>query len=119
MLLHFGKDAIKSATEINERIAVPTKLKNIMSKWLAYKKKNGIEDPRIFPNLTKNLLGKNLQRIFTEHGLPALSVSMLRKIYVSDHPSNRVKQIVDSEMKDIAVKMNHSTGVQQTIYTKK
>jgi len=100
---------------------VPTKLKNILSKYIKYKRATE-KKPVVFllGKITKNLLGKQLSRIFAEHGLPrGISVSMLRKIYLTDHPSNKVKQIVDAEMKSIAKKMNHSSSIQQSIYTKK
>ena len=118
---HFGKNAVKSETEENETIDVPTKLKNILSKYIKYKRANAKEPViYLFGKITKNLLGKQLSRIFAEHGLPrGISVSMLRKIYLTDHHSNKVKQIVDAEMKSIAKKMNHSSSIQQSIYTKK
>ncbi len=117
---HFGKDSVKSSTEEDEIIQVPTKLKNILTKWIQWRKKNNLSSMFLLGNTTKNNLGKQLSRVFAEHGLPrGISVSMLRKIYVSDHPSNKLKQIVDEEMKQTAKMMNHSTGVQQSIYTKK
>jgi hypothetical protein len=117
----FGKHLVKRGTE-TRTFEIPTKLNNIIKTYIKLYTQNHSNNPPIFITgnaMTTNALSKRIEKIFNENGFPNIGATMLRKIYLSYHPTNVAKQTQDKEMKDIADKMGHTIYQQQNTYTKK
>ena len=117
----FGKFRVKRGSE-TRTFQIPTKLNNIIKTYIKLHTKNHDNTPPLWitgVGLTKNSLSKRIEKIFVENGFAPLGATILRKIYLSYHPTNIVKQTQDTEMKEIADKMGHSIHQQQNTYTKK
>jgi len=110
----FGKNAVKSETDDNVRIPVEKNLNSVLNLWLNFNKSENLLLNQGGGKLTKNGLSKLLNRIFAHTG-KKISASMLRKIKISH-------EFDPEEMKKkqkLAEEMNHSVGVQQSVYLKK
>lgn len=117
----FGKHLVKRGTE-TRIFEIPTKLNNIIKHNIKLHTKNHDNTPPLFITMdamNKNALSKRIEKIFVENGFPPIGATMLRKIYLSYHPTNVAKQTQDQEMKEIADKMGHTIHQQQNTYTKK
>lgn len=116
----FGKHLVKRGTE-TRIIEIPTKLNNIIKHNIKlFTPPSGYKPLYILGNpMSKNALSKRIEKIFMENGFPPIGATMLRKIYLSYHPTNVAKQTQDQEMKEIADKMGHTIHQQQNTYTKK
>ncbi|MGI9556004.1 MAG: hypothetical protein ACR2M9_04005 [Cyanophyceae cyanobacterium] len=114
----FGKHLVKRGTE-TRTFEIPTKLNNIIKHNIKLHTPPNGHKPLFLLGMTKNALSKRIEKIFMENGYTRLSPTILRKIYLSYHPTNIAKQSQDEEMKDIADKMGHTIHQQQNTYTKK
>lgn len=111
---HFGRNAVKSETKDDVVIPVEKSLNSVLNLWLNFNKTDHLLMSSSGGKLTKNGLSKLLNRIFAHTG-KKISASMLRKIKISN-------EFDPEEMKkkqELAEKMNHSVGVQQSVYLKK
>lgn len=106
---HYGKNTTKSKTSKNVVIDIPNELLNILKKYVK------VFDLRVgsylFQTLrgrkfSKNLFGKELRKM-------DVSVNILRKSYLS----NKYGSGIEDQLQD-AMMMNHSKGVQQSVYVK-
>ena len=110
----FGKNKVKSETKDNIKIPVEKSLNSVLNLWLNFNKTDNLLMSSSGDKLTKNGLSKLLNRIFSHTG-KKISASMLRKIKISNEfdPEEQKKK------QELAEKMNHSVGVQQSVYLKK
>ncbi len=110
----FGKNVVKSETKDNIKIPVEKALNSVLNLWLNFNKTENLLLSSSGGKLTKNGLSKLLNRIFSHTG-KKISASMLRKIKISNEfdPEEQKKK------QELAEKMNHSVGVQQSVYLKK
>lgn len=110
----FGKNVVKSETKDNIKIPVEKSLNSVLNLWLNFNKTDNLLLSSSGGKLTKNGLSKLLNRIFSHTG-KKISASMLRKIKISNEfdPEEQKKK------QELAEKMNHSVGVQQSVYLKK
>lgn len=110
----FGKNVVKSETKDNIKIPVEKALNSVLNLWLNFNKTDNLLLSSSGGKLTKNGLSKLLNRIFSHTG-KKISASMLRKIKISNEfdPEEQKKK------QELAEKMNHSVGVQQSVYLKK
>ena len=113
-MFHFGKNVVKSETEDNIKIPVEKALNSVLNLWLNFNKSGSLLVNSRGEKLTKNGLSKLLNRIFAHTG-KKISASMLRKIKIS----NEFDPEVQKKQQELAEKMNHSVGVQQSVYLKK
>ena len=108
----YGKNSVKSLGDGDTQILdVPKDLSKVIRLWLKHNKSD-----YLLPKYNENKpIGKNgltllLNKIFSPK---KISTSMLRKIYLSYKFGD-----IQKEQKRIAEEMNHSVGVQQSIYVK-
>ena len=113
-MFHFGKNVVKSETKDNITIPVEKSLNSVLNLWLNFNKSDNLLINSVGDKLSKNGLSKLLTRIFSHTG-KKISASMLRKIKISNEfdPEEQKKK------QELAEKMNHSVGVQQSVYLKK
>lgn len=110
----FGKNVVKSETKENVKIPVDRSLNSVLNLWLNFNKSENLLLDSRGNKLTKNGLSKFLNKTFAPTG-KKISASMLRKIKIS-HEFN--PEEVEKKQK-LAEEMNHSVGVQQSVYLKK
>lgn len=110
----FGKDVVKSETPDNVKIPVEKSLNSILNLWLNFNKSGYLLMNSKGDKLTKNGLSKFLTKTFSPTG-KKISASMLRKIKISNEFD---AEEVEKKQK-LAKEMNHSVGVQQSVYLKK
>jgi len=93
-------------------IPVGKNLNKILNIWLKHNKSNYLLLNSQNEPMTKNGLSKYLVKVFEPSG-KNISSSLLRSIYISEAfpPQNTEKQ-------ELASKMNHSVGVQGSVYSK-
>jgi integrase len=106
---HYGKNTTKSKTSKNVVVDMPNELLNIFKKYIkTFDLRVG---SYLFQTLrgqkfSKNLFGKELKKL-------DVSVNILRKSYLT----NKYGAGVEEQLLD-ALMMNHSKGVQQSVYVK-
>ena len=110
----FGKHVIKSETPDNVRINVDRSLNSILNLWSNFNTNKYLLQDSKGNKMSKNQLSKYLNKVFSPTG-KKISSSMLRKIKITNEFD---AEEVDKKNK-LAKEMNHSVGVQQSVYLKK
>lgn len=110
----FGKEAVKSETKDNVIIPVDRGLNSVINLWLSYNDSDNLLLNSRGGKLTHNGLTKFLNKIFKHTG-KKVSANMLRKIKIS----NEFEPEEVEKKQKLAEAMNHSVGVQQSVYLKK
>ena len=110
----FGKHVIKSETPDNVRINVDRSLNSILNLWSNFNTNEYLLQDSKGNKMSKNQLSKYLNKVFSPTG-KKISSSMLRKIKITNEFD---AEEVDKKNK-LAKEINHSVGVQQSVYLKK
>jgi len=110
----FGKHVIKSETPDNVKINVDRSLNSILNLWNNFNDNKYLLQDSRGTKMSKNQLSKYLTKTFSPTG-KKISSSMLRKIKITNEFD---AEEVDKKNK-LAKEMNHSVGVQQSVYLKK
>ena len=110
----FGKEAVKSETKDNVIIPVDRGLNSVLNLWLSYNDSDNLLLNSRGQKLSHNGLTKFLNKIFKHTG-KKISANMLRKIKIS----NEFEPEEVEKKQKLAEAMNHSVGVQQSVYLKK
>ena len=110
----FGKYVIKSETPENVRINVDRSLNSVLNLWNNFNDNKYLLQDSKGNKMSKNQLSKYLNKVFSPTG-KKISSSMLRKIKITNEFD---AEEVDKKNK-LAKEMNHSVGVQQSVYLKK
>jgi hypothetical protein len=110
----FGKEKVKSETPDNFRINVDRSLNSVLNLWLNFNKNDYLLQDSRGEKMSKNQLSKYLNKVFSPTG-KKISSSMLRKIKITNEFD---AEEVEKKQK-LAKEMNHSVGVQQSVYLKK
>ncbi len=110
----FGKNVVKSETPDNVRINVDRSLNSVLNLWSNFNRNNYLLQDSRGEKMSKNQLSKYLNKVFKPTG-KKISASMLRKIKIT----NEFDAEEIEKKKKLADEMNHSVGVQQSVYLKK
>jgi hypothetical protein len=114
--IHYGKNTTKSPMDNDHVFEVPEVLNAIVKRYVKLNDvKFGTPLIRSIKNkaLSTNLFGKQIQKLFLSEFKSEGGVGILRKSYLSNkYGSGILEKNEDAQM------MNHSVGVQQSIYTK-
>ena len=110
----FGKNIVKSETPDNVRINVDKSLNSVLNLWNNFNQNKYLLQDSRGSKMTKNQLSKYLTKVFSPTG-KKISSSMLRKIKITNEFD---AEEVEKKAK-LAKEMNHSVGVQQSVYLKK
>ena len=114
--IHYGKFTTKSPMDNDHVFEVPEMLNGIVKRYVKLNDvKFGTSLIRSIKNkaLSTNLFGKQIQKLFLSEFKSEGGVGILRKSYLSNkYGSGILEKNEDAQM------MNHSVGVQQSIYTK-
>jgi len=112
----FGTNAVKSSTvEDVYKIPLDRGLNSVINLWLNFNDTEYLLQNSNGGKMTQNTLGKFLVKTFSSTG-KKISANMLRHIFLSDKYKDEASI---KEKEDTAKKMNHSTGIAESIYIKK